>query len=340
MNKHRLRFTFFPIMLLFAFNTLWAQDDYSFYLQNARQRLAEGDCDGAQRSYTVYKDLSKKIDKSIEIEIADCISRITAKNEAAENLNKAQEYIRKGECDNAQQYYSKYKQALNVSNYELERQIDDCLSQEKAKKEAAQAEKDAAQKNLDGIAYCNSGYYKQAADCFRQSANQGNMYAQYNLGQLYETGLGVEKNISEAKYWYQKAANQGNASAINRLTELNQKKYVVGEAIRLGDKPYYVAYVDYTGQHGWAIWPHTIAEYRHYSRDIWESTPTIDELQLIYDNRYLFDYFNRSMSYWKDKEYWSSTYVDGKTYTLDFKTGKRKARKNSDQHCHIFIRKF
>ena len=74
MNKHKLRFTFISIMLLFAFNTLWAQDDYSFYLQRAQQRLSEGDCIRAEQSYNTYKDLTGKTDATVERGIRDCQS--------------------------------------------------------------------------------------------------------------------------------------------------------------------------------------------------------------------------------------------------------------------------
>ena len=294
-----------------------------------REEIAKGECETAQSLYNVYKAMNGT-NKTIELEIADCLSAIRTKNEAAENLNKAREYISKGECDNAQWYYSQYKKTLNASDYELERQIDDCHSQKKA-------EEDAAQKNLEGVAYYNSGNFKQAANCFWQAANQGNMSAQYNLGQMYEAGLGVDKNIKAAKIWYQRAANQGHGDAQNRLNELNQKRYEVGESISIDGKPYYVAYVDYTGQHGWAFWPRPFAENRHYSRDCTESTPTIDELRTIYDIRYR---ANCSVSGWRTAEYWSSSYVDGKFYTLDFSTGKTKTRKKTDRHCHIFIKEF
>ena len=58
--------------LMFLSQVLYAQDDYGFYLQKARQRLAEGDCEGAQRNYNVYKDIAKKTDKSLERMLAEC----------------------------------------------------------------------------------------------------------------------------------------------------------------------------------------------------------------------------------------------------------------------------
>lgn len=72
MNTHFCRFALSIMFLLLVSDVLVAQDDYGFYLQKARQRLAEGDCDGAQRNYNVYKDLAKKTDKTLEQMIAEC----------------------------------------------------------------------------------------------------------------------------------------------------------------------------------------------------------------------------------------------------------------------------
>lgn len=44
-------------------------------------------------------------------------------------------------------------------------------------------------------------------------AKKGNAEAQFKVGQMYETGRGVEKNIIEAKRWINMAAAQGNKAA-------------------------------------------------------------------------------------------------------------------------------
>ena len=44
-------------------------------------------------------------------------------------------------------------------------------------------------------------------------ANQGNPKSQYELGLMYELGMGIDKNISQAFAWYQKSANQDYAKA-------------------------------------------------------------------------------------------------------------------------------
>lgn len=78
MNTHWSRLALPIMLLLLTSNILLAQEDYDFYLQKARQRIAEGDCDGAQRNYNVYMELAKKTDKNIEYLIEECVSEVLA----------------------------------------------------------------------------------------------------------------------------------------------------------------------------------------------------------------------------------------------------------------------
>ncbi len=55
---------------------------------------------------------------------------------------------------------------------------------------------------------------------FNAAAAQGFAPAQYRVGNMYEKGLGVERNATEAKLWYQMAAEAGNASAMHNLAVL------------------------------------------------------------------------------------------------------------------------
>ena len=41
------------------------------------------------------------------------------------------------------------------------------------------------------------------------------------MGECYRRGDGVEEDIEEAKEWYQKAADQGNERAKDKLEELS-----------------------------------------------------------------------------------------------------------------------
>ena len=81
-----------------------------------------------------------------------------------------------------------------------------------------------AQFNLGECYYEGTGVEKDAAkavEWFRRAAEQGNdAEAQYYLGAYYYNGTGVEKDASKAVEWYRKASNQGNKDASDRLKNL------------------------------------------------------------------------------------------------------------------------
>jgi len=52
---------------------------------------------------------------------------------------------------------------------------------------------------------------------YRKSADQGYARAEYDIGYLYEFGLGVTRDREEAKRWFQIAADHGNESAQRAL---------------------------------------------------------------------------------------------------------------------------
>lgn len=62
-------------------------------------------------------------------------------------------------------------------------------------------------------------------DATLADAIQGDEEAQYALGQMYYFGNGVDKNYTEAKKWYKKAAEQGYSDAIERYNELKSMGY-------------------------------------------------------------------------------------------------------------------
>lgn len=53
------------------------------------------------------------------------------------------------------------------------------------------------------------------------AANQGESNAQYHLGKIYKDGLGVDKNLSLARIWFEKSAEVGNSYAAQELFKLN-----------------------------------------------------------------------------------------------------------------------
>ncbi|MCV2502875.1 MAG: sel1 repeat family protein, partial [Neisseriaceae bacterium] len=62
----------------------------------------------------------------------------------------------------------------------------------------------------------------QAKEWYEKAANQDYSTAQYNLGYLYEKGLGVKKDLNKAREWYEKAAEQNNVEALYALALLYQ----------------------------------------------------------------------------------------------------------------------
>ncbi|MBM3522441.1 MAG: SEL1-like repeat protein, partial [Alphaproteobacteria bacterium] len=65
----------------------------------------------------------------------------------------------------------------------------------------------------DGLEAASRGDYAEALKLWRPLAEQGNAYAQYNLGVMYDNGWGVAQDYAEAERWYRLAADQGNARA-------------------------------------------------------------------------------------------------------------------------------
>lgn len=69
--------------------------------------------------------------------------------------------------------------------------------------------------------------YAQALSQFRLWAARGNPEAMYKLGQFYENGQAVPKNMAEAARWYRKAAGKGELASMARLGVLHGNGYGV-----------------------------------------------------------------------------------------------------------------
>ncbi|KIC71031.1 tetratricopeptide repeat protein [Candidatus Protochlamydia amoebophila] len=69
--------------------------------------------------------------------------------------------------------------------------------------------------------------YQLAFHYYLLAANQGNSQAQYNLGNFYELGKGVNQDISKAIFYYQQAAAKGFAQALYILARC----YEVGKRV-------------------------------------------------------------------------------------------------------------
>ena len=99
--------------------------------------------------------------------------------------------------------------------------------------------KELSQENIEDLHIVNQGMMfltgngvkKDPLEAFRLfslSADQGNQYAQANLGLMYTEGFeGIDINYEKAVYWFRKASEQGNAYAQASLGYLYENGYGV-----------------------------------------------------------------------------------------------------------------
>ena len=66
-----------------------------------------------------------------------------------------------------------------------------------------------------------SGDFETAYDNYRAAARKGSGEAAYRLGEFYENGIHVKRNVKAAKQWYFTAAIKGNAKANTKLENIS-----------------------------------------------------------------------------------------------------------------------
>ena len=81
-----------------------------------------------------------------------------------------------------------------------------------------------------GITVYKRGNYEEAVKWYRKSADQGDASAQNKLGECYYYGHGVSQSYVNAIKWYQKSANQGYASAQYNLGVCYYNGYGVSQS--------------------------------------------------------------------------------------------------------------
>lgn len=74
----------------------------------------------------------------------------------------------------------------------------------------------SAQVNLGVMCIAGQGGPQDDREAIRwyvEAAEQGDALGQFNLGAMYVEGRGIARNLDEAMRWYRRAADQGNAAA-------------------------------------------------------------------------------------------------------------------------------
>jgi len=95
------------------------------------------------------------------------------------------------------------------------------------------AKKSSEQKNYDGVA-CLGRHYLNGEGCEKDVSKGSELihesikfgqssYGQNTLGYMYEMGIDVKKNYSDAFCWYKKSAEQGNSTAQCNLARLYER---------------------------------------------------------------------------------------------------------------------
>ena len=66
-------------------------------------------------------------------------------------------------------------------------------------------------------AFCSLSNTSRVIEFYLEKANQGNVYALNDIGNLYYNGIGINQDYSEALKWYEKAAEAGSNDAMNNI---------------------------------------------------------------------------------------------------------------------------
>ncbi len=74
-----------------------------------------------------------------------------------------------------------------------------------------------------GSMLMNNQKYDEGLTWITKAATQGHVNSQYQLGLIYAQGLGVTKDLPQAKFWVKKAADAGDARAIDLIKKLDGK---------------------------------------------------------------------------------------------------------------------
>ena len=76
---------------------------------------------------------------------------------------------------------------------------------------------------------------QNAFSCYLEAAKSGHGRSQFMVARAYEKGEGTRQSLEEAVYWYEKAAEQGDTAAMDRLKELSRAVVETDQAVKDGN---------------------------------------------------------------------------------------------------------
>jgi hypothetical protein len=100
------------------------------------------------------------------------------------------------------------------------------------RKVAKAAPKPRTEPSATAVSLRNSGYaalsqrrYGEALTMLQRATMMGDAYAPMYIGQLFEGGVGVPRDVGQASYWYGIAINRGNAAALAAFNRMRINPY-------------------------------------------------------------------------------------------------------------------
>lgn len=94
----------------------------------------------------------------------------------------------------------------------------------------------------DGMKYFIKGKYNKALPHFIKASNNGSKAAQFYLGNMYEKGLGVEKDAEMARKLYRYSTGNKKVKtklSVNTINTKSNKQDTINKLSKDFNKPYY-----------------------------------------------------------------------------------------------------
>jgi uncharacterized protein len=77
----------------------------------------------------------------------------------------------------------------------------------------------------DGYAALRARRYRDALTLLQQATIMGDPDAPMYIGQIFENGIGVARDVGQASYWYGIAINRGNGAALTAFNRMRVNPY-------------------------------------------------------------------------------------------------------------------
>jgi hypothetical protein len=77
----------------------------------------------------------------------------------------------------------------------------------------------------NGYAALQQRHYGEALTMLQQATMMGDAYAPMYIGQIFEGGIGVPRDVGQASYWYGIAIDRGNGAALAAFNRMRISPY-------------------------------------------------------------------------------------------------------------------